>query len=234
MSVLGPDGPWPRHPKAWWHETLDLARERGWSLRVVDGHSWGKIFCPRGCKIAVFSSGRGGETAARSARRKIERCVHGAVSPLARAIRSLDAAQRLTDAAAELLARQACHDEVEEMLNLADTALSAADEAELLARISDLPETAVVAPNAVLDDAEAHVATATSQLRGLSAPVAKPHRHVPIKSGRTYSKFATPSTHGPTTSLCCPRSQSRQFEPRRFSFADLAWSTSLSSDKLGR
>lgn len=177
MRTLGPREPWPDHPKPWWRETLALARQRGWTLQLVSGHTWGKIGCPGGCQIVIFSTGRQGESAAKTARRKVQRCLHGESSVLAKALGHLDDAERLTAAAAQLFERQVCHADVEEMLALASDALAAAEEHELLRRIDELPENGHGEPDAVLDDAERHLGLATVGLSGLPSEVAKPHRH---------------------------------------------------------
>lgn len=175
MSDYGPGDTWPEHPKAWWRETLGLARSSGWRLEPSRGHIWGTIRCPQHCKIVVFSTGTNGETAARAARFKVARCQHSPTSRVARASAHLDDAEQLTDAAEVLLERRESQAQVEEMLDHANEALTAADEEDLLARIDELPVGDDDVEGA-LSVAQERVDSAKSQLRDLPTEVAKPHR----------------------------------------------------------
>ena len=74
----------PKHPLKEWNQTLELARSLGWYFRKTSDHAFGHLYCrtgvPKGgavCDITIFSSGRGGESAARFARRAVSRCPHG-------------------------------------------------------------------------------------------------------------------------------------------------------------
>ncbi|MEV6422834.1 hypothetical protein [Streptomyces sp. NPDC051662] len=130
---------WPRHPKSWWRETLDLARAAGWHLQTVDGHTWGRIVCDpdadKPCKVLVFSSGVGGESAALTARKTVTRCDHlaaaGAGQILLRAAELLDRAEAMLAAASRCLEAADRRAQAEELLLGAATA---ADEAEKLAQ----------------------------------------------------------------------------------------------------
>lgn len=134
-----PHEQWPRHPKQWWRETIDLARSAGWRLQTVEGHTWGRIVCDpsadRPCKVVIFSSGVGGESAALTARRTVERCDHLTAAEtgqiLLRAGVLLDRAEALLEAASHLLQAADKKVEAEELLLCAATA---ADEAEKLAQ----------------------------------------------------------------------------------------------------
>lgn len=175
MTEYEPGDRWPVHPKAWWREVIELAKLRGWRLRTSDGHAWGTLLCPQSCRVLIFSTGRGGESAAKTARLKIERCAHGAATPTTVALQHLSEAERLTEAATELIAHQACAADIEEMLQLANEALDAAQQQRLLGMIDTMP---VVddRPEFVLDEAEDRVRTAVSELSALAAPAAKPLR----------------------------------------------------------
>ncbi|GAB1331613.1 hypothetical protein [Streptomyces sennicomposti] len=132
-----PQEQWPRHQKQWWRETIDLARSAGWHLQYIEGHAWGRIVCdPRAdspCKVLIFSSGTGGESAAHTARSTVERCDHLTAAEagqiLFRAGVLLDRAEALLDAAGRLLQAADRKAEAEELLQGAATA---ADEAEKL------------------------------------------------------------------------------------------------------
>ncbi|WNO65376.1 hypothetical protein RPQ02_16990 [Streptomyces sp. AM2-3-1] len=132
-----PHEQWPGHPKAWWRETIALARSAGWHLQRIEGHSWGRIVCdPRAdkpCKVLIFSTGVNGESAALTARKKVERCDHLTASDadqlLFRAAGLLDRAEALLEAASRCLEAADKRTEAEELLLGAATA---ADEAEKL------------------------------------------------------------------------------------------------------
>lgn len=134
-----PHEQWPRHPKQWWRETVDLARGAGWHLQTVDGHTWGRLVCDpamdRPCKVVIFSSGLGGESAALTARRTVSRCDHHraieAGQILFKAGALLDRAEALLEAASRLLQAADKKAEAEELLLYAATA---ADEADKLAQ----------------------------------------------------------------------------------------------------
>lgn len=175
MSSYGPEEHWPDHPKPWWRETLDRARSSGWRLDKTSDHTWGVIRCPQSCKIVVFSSGRGGETVAISARRIIARCTHGPASPLAKVVTLLGQAEQLIDAAQELLARQERETQIEEMLAHADRALSEAEEEDLLGRIDELSDSDDHVSE-ILDDAQARINTAKTPLKGLPSDTVKAER----------------------------------------------------------
>ncbi|MEV7394879.1 hypothetical protein [Streptomyces sp. NPDC091215] len=134
-----PHEQWPRHQKPWWRETIDAARSAGWHLQTVEGHAWGRLVCDRDadkpCKIAIFSTGTGGESAALTARRNIERCDHHAAAEAGqvqfKAVGLLDRAEALLEAAGRCLQAAGRRAEAEELLRGAATAV---DEAEKLAQ----------------------------------------------------------------------------------------------------
>lgn len=132
-----PQEQWPKHPKPWWRETLRHARLLGWSLRTIDGHSWGRIVCDPNldepCKYLVYSTGKAAESVAADAFRGIDRCPHLAMKVddqvLTHAAALLDQAECLIGAADQCLQVADKATEVEELLESAD---SAAAEAEKL------------------------------------------------------------------------------------------------------
>ena len=176
MSIYGPRDRWPEHPKPWWRDTLAYARQKGWSLEHPSGH-WGRISCPGDCAVAIFGTGRGGESVARSARRKVERCRHAKGSALAGIVDHLDAAQRLTDAAAVLVRRRERQTQIEEMLMYADAALDAVEESGVLDQIDDMPTDAEIQTAGVaLVEADTHLDQAARVLPSISIEIAKPLR----------------------------------------------------------
>lgn len=98
---------WPKHPKSFFDVVFKKARAYGWTLIEHSSHPHYTLDCPAGeCHFLVFKTGKGGESAAKSIGRSVERCPHGAgtVDAIARAVVLLDQAQRLLDAAERLLA----------------------------------------------------------------------------------------------------------------------------------
>ncbi|MEU3282354.1 hypothetical protein [Streptomyces antibioticus] len=87
------------------------------------------------CRIPIFSSGTGGESAALTARRIIQRCDHPAAAESGRirfrVIELLDRAEALLEAASRCLQATGKMAEAEELLL---SAVTAADEAEKLAQ----------------------------------------------------------------------------------------------------
>lgn len=70
----------PRHPNKEIEGAVKLAENLGWSVRISNGHAWGRLYCPQhtrdGCMIVVWSTPRNGGNHARSMVRKIEMCRH--------------------------------------------------------------------------------------------------------------------------------------------------------------
>ncbi|MFJ1561319.1 hypothetical protein [Streptomyces mirabilis] len=108
-------------------------------MQTVEGHTWGRIVCDpnadKPCKVLIFSSGVGGESAALTARRIVKRCDHRTAAEacqiLFRAAVLLDRAEALLEAAHRCLQAADKRAEAEELLLGAATA---ADEAEKLAQ----------------------------------------------------------------------------------------------------
>ena len=59
-------------------EAVRHAESHGWSVRMSNGHAWGKLYCPRnsrdGCLISVWSTPRNAENHARGILRAVARC----------------------------------------------------------------------------------------------------------------------------------------------------------------
>jgi hypothetical protein len=161
-----PDDPWPVHDKPWWADALRDARRAGWQLRTFSGHTWGKVVCDRersdAHQMLIFSTGRGGENAAKQLQKLIDRCQHtratAADGDLVRAGRLLDGAARLLDAAELLLDAAVTRARTEELLALAEQELSRLEESEALL---DSAATLEVQSN----DSEQHAAELTSSAR---------------------------------------------------------------------
>ncbi|MEU0640416.1 hypothetical protein ABZ338_29810 [Streptomyces albidoflavus] len=131
-----PHEEWPRHSKAWWRESLNLARAAGWHLKSFTGHAWGRIMCDpaldESCSFLVLSTGNGGEDAAHDARKRIERCPHIAAATshqiLVRAAMLLEQADGLMDAADACLTAEDRACEAEELWSCASSAAAEAEQ----------------------------------------------------------------------------------------------------------
>lgn len=135
-----PEEAWPVHDKPWWADALRNARSAGWHLRVFSGHTWGKVVCDRELSDAhqmlIFSSGRGGENAAKQLDKLVDRCHHAHAvvddATFVRAGRLLDGAAMLLDAAELLLEAADTRGRVQELLALAEEQLAELENAEAL------------------------------------------------------------------------------------------------------
>ncbi|MET8229452.1 hypothetical protein ABZS77_02060 [Micromonospora sp. NPDC005298] len=157
---LSPSDPW-HHPKPWFDRALTYARAAGWWYRKAggSGHIHGTAFCQppddraNACKYVVFSTGGGGESAAREFERLVRRCPHNTgvvVGVVAEAAAQLDKVEALCRGAAALLELSryeqdaaALFDRAEQLLTEAGDAASEVD--ELLTAAFDMEEAAQAA-----------------------------------------------------------------------------------------
>jgi len=130
-----PADDWPQHPKPWFRTALAHARRSGWWYRSAAGHAHGTVYCQGpeyrsgACKFVVFSTGVGGENAARELERLIRRCPHNEAAvadPVVAASVQMDRVDTLCDAAEALMAE---HDRERELKLLLDRAAQLLDEA---------------------------------------------------------------------------------------------------------
>ena len=128
------------HDKPWWVDALRDARSAGWHLRTFSGHTWGKVVCDRELSDAhqmlIFSTGRGGENAAKQLQKLIDRCHHAHAVPddatFVRIGRLLDGAASLLDAAELLFEAAATRGRAHELLSLAERQLVEVEESDAL------------------------------------------------------------------------------------------------------
>lgn len=133
---------WPRHQKPHWQSTLDVAREHLWFYMPASDHSFGRISCQdapatildrsQRCVIAIYSTGMGGENAAKDAAKAIRKCPHKSQPPaedkpsLARAELLVQEARELVNGAKQLikggLSRQTALENLELAASQADQA----------------------------------------------------------------------------------------------------------------
>lgn len=192
----GPDKVWPRHPKKHFRDALDHARAAGWHLREISGHSFSTVFCCRNpdscCTFVVFSTGRGGESAADTLIKLVGACTHGAAlppSPTARWV--ADICTRL--------------DQVETMLAAAADCVAAESHAAAAYDLLDLIATEMAGVEELLDAAQAaddhavEVVTETwtiinAQVPGLPFPTvsAQVIRHVDVHLSKAETDLTDP------------------------------------------
>jgi hypothetical protein len=137
LVLYSPSDQWPEHPKAYWRAALKHARRNGWYLNVYSAHAFGQVRCSSDlqsqntCTYKVFSSGKGGESAAKECQKKVDNCPHrtqateseGADERLARAADHLTKAGRLLDAAERCVERERQQYIVDELLKNAEANL---------------------------------------------------------------------------------------------------------------
>lgn len=199
-----PDEAWPDHAKPWWSAALREARLAGWQLRTFSGHTWGKVVCdreiPDAHQMLIFSTGRGGENAAKQLEILIRRCHHNqSGSPddhVERASRLLDGASMLLDAAELLVNAADKRAQAEELLSLAEEAVARVQDSDAFlgtaaeldgesseaeVRAADLTASARYSPKrprteaAITAEAEQRVDQAEA-ITSADAVVAKAHR----------------------------------------------------------
>ena len=123
------------HTNHEWRETLDLARNYGWTISHRSGHGVRKVTCPgEVCTFRVFTTGNSPENVARTAREQVRRrCTHQDLSDALTSARShADDAGCVLSAAEALLGRSDARDKQEQVLNLMAEASRNAQEAEAL------------------------------------------------------------------------------------------------------
>lgn len=111
--MYGPDDTWPAHPTSdEWDVTLLEARELGWYLEVMSGHTWAHLKCsddglrpPDVCDYPVFKSAKGTDSKAKIYRKKVARCPHKERAP------GPHEANRIADSVSNVL------DAVDQMVN---------------------------------------------------------------------------------------------------------------------
>ena len=178
MARKGPTEQWPSHGKPEFRKVWDAARDRQWTLEQNSSHHTFTLRCStEECKLTIFSTGKGRESYANGALKKIMRCMHApeATSSLAKATEFLDRAERLVDGVEaqqesgryeELATREMFdnpewrEDEVDDWLQRAD---ELAEEARIL--LDGLADSGVAD---VLDEAARSVTTAKTSLDELA------------------------------------------------------------------
>lgn len=158
---------------------MEFARSRGWYFKKTSDHSWAHIVCRIGvvnpssstvCDIPIFSSARGGESAAKTNRNKVRNCSH-VEQPLGpeAAMRILDVSESLLDSAEQILNGIHATEQALEELLLADGTLR---EAEALDRAVEAEATG-----------NAMVSAGAEAAKGLGADPGEPPDVSPVLEG---------------------------------------------------
>ena len=70
----------PRHPKAEIEKAVKYAEQLGWSVKISNGHAWGRLLCPfssrDGCILSVWSTPKNADNHARHIRKVVDACPH--------------------------------------------------------------------------------------------------------------------------------------------------------------
>ncbi|WP_212831932.1 hypothetical protein [Catellatospora sp. TT07R-123] len=74
---------WTKHPKSWFRDALAFAKKSEWQFQKIKGHGFGQVRCcdpdtidDDPCEFFIFSTGEGGEGAARGLRQLVANCTH--------------------------------------------------------------------------------------------------------------------------------------------------------------
>ncbi len=72
--------PRSRHPEKEIEDAVAYAEERGWTVKPIKGHAWGRLYCAHhdrdGCKVSVWGTPRSAGNHAKDIVRAVERCPH--------------------------------------------------------------------------------------------------------------------------------------------------------------
>ena len=185
-----PTDDWPIHPKSWFQDVFKEARARGWSLEAYSNHNNYLLVCPgHECQFQVFSTGVGGESAAKTIGKRVKRCLHGQqhlVDSLARATELLDSAQRLLDAVGTLRERDRANARADTLLGNED--FNEDDVEELLAQADELAREARDLLGALADsearDVMAMAGDDLTEARGLLHPLPPENTDVKVQRKR--------------------------------------------------
>jgi hypothetical protein len=65
-----------RHPNKDIRKEIASAEDDGWTVQPGKNHTWGKLLCGYGCKIAVWTSPRNPTAFAKRIREAVQKCPH--------------------------------------------------------------------------------------------------------------------------------------------------------------
>jgi len=123
---------WPTHDDKAWQAVLDRARALGWPAPAwTKNHPQIKLVCPAAdpkCMIRIYSTGKGAETVAVQSLRGVDRCPHrNIVDDIVRVDEALCSADRFVRAAETLIQRGEISAKLDELMQLVDESLDAAE-----------------------------------------------------------------------------------------------------------
>lgn len=190
MQRYLPTEKWPDHPKPWFQVVFEEARVRGWTLEAYSNHNNYLLVCPgKVCQYQVFSTGVGGESAAKTIGKKVKRCLHGRqdlVQDLLWAAELLDNAERLLDAVSILREREQADATLETIFGREDFNEDAA--AELLSEVDKLSDKAHGLLGVTADNGASEVIHLAGRdltgARGLLQPLPPTHSEVKVQRKR--------------------------------------------------
>lgn len=190
MQRYQPTDSWPAHSKPWFQTVFKEARARGWTLEAYSNHNNYLLVCPGSvCRLQVFSTGVGGESAAKTIGKQVKRCLHGRqdlVEDLLRATDLLDHAERLLDAVAVLRERDRADATLERIVGQEDFNEDAAE--DLLAEVDALTgrahELLGIAADDATDDVLRLAGDDLTAARGLLQPLPRDDGEVKLQRKR--------------------------------------------------
>jgi hypothetical protein len=65
-----------RHPNKDIRKAIAEAEGAGWTVESGKNHTWGRVHCGHGCRIAVWSTPRNPTTIARRIKEAVQKCPH--------------------------------------------------------------------------------------------------------------------------------------------------------------
>ncbi len=130
MEFYGPTDAWPHHPRPEPRQVLSDMRADGFTLRVFEGHTWGRVTCPghadnRACELVIYSTSGGGTETAAILRRLLVKCRRRRESdvPASRSdSQAIESARVLVEAAILLLVDDALRYRADERIANAEAA----------------------------------------------------------------------------------------------------------------
>lgn len=172
---------WPRHDNKAWQAVLDRIRVLGWPRpEWTSNHPTLVMDCPASapqCRIRAFSTGKGTESVAKQALRKVDRCPHRKITAeLTLVDEHLASAERLIKGAATLVQRGDLDQRIDELLALATESIQSAEQALIDQEFDD-----VTAERDAMDHAHPHVpddSSPESHLSSADAPLRQARLHL--------------------------------------------------------
>ena len=118
-------------PKQYSRDLIDFAAGYGWVFEKKSDHGGGVLWCPaHECSLRLYATARGGESWAKTASQKVERCRHVQPTALATAKEHARKAERLIGAAETQQAIDCKETAAEQLLELLENGEKSLKDAE--------------------------------------------------------------------------------------------------------